>query len=79
MIMSINKVRSALYTLAKLLGDVNAVVKGKVGQRIVRRAVGKCPACGKETKAFRRTRVACKKCCGGKFDPKFLFQWRKVS
>lgn len=39
--MSINKVRSALYSLAKLLGDVNAVVKGKIGQRIVRRVVGK--------------------------------------
>lgn len=39
--MSINKVRSALYTLAKLLGDVNAVVKRKVGRRVVRRVVGK--------------------------------------
>lgn len=40
--------------------------------------VGKCPSCGVETKAFRRTRIACKRCCGGKFDPQFLFQWRRV-
>ena len=39
--MSINKVRSALYTLAKLLGDVNAVCKNKVGQRILRLGAGK--------------------------------------
>jgi hypothetical protein len=39
--MSINKVRSVLYFLAKLLGDVNAVKKGKVGQRIGRRVAGK--------------------------------------
>ncbi len=39
--MSVNKVRSTLYSLAKLLGDVNAVVKNKVGQRVIRRTVGK--------------------------------------
>jgi hypothetical protein len=33
--------RSFLYTLARLLGDVNAVKRGKVGQRIARRAAGK--------------------------------------
>ncbi|MDI3309541.1 MAG: hypothetical protein QJR07_20915 [Acetobacteraceae bacterium] len=33
--------RSALYALARLLGDVNAVKKGKVGRRIARRAAGK--------------------------------------
>lgn len=33
--------RSFLYTLAKLLGDVNAVQKGKVGKRIARRYAGK--------------------------------------
>jgi len=27
-----------LYTLAKLMGDYNAVKKGKVGQRVGRRA-----------------------------------------
>ncbi len=33
--------RSLLYTLAKLMGDVNAVKKGKVGKRVQRRVAGK--------------------------------------
>lgn len=33
--------RAFLYWLAKLLGDVNAVKKGKVGRRVARRAAGK--------------------------------------
>jgi hypothetical protein len=33
--------RDSLYKAARLLGDFNAVQKGKVGKRIVRRAVGK--------------------------------------
>ena len=48
--MSINKTRGFLYTLAKLLGDVNAVQKGKVGRRIGRRAAGK--ATGRAFKKF---------------------------
>ncbi|MGD6831443.1 hypothetical protein ACQCT5_04740 [Sutcliffiella halmapala] len=39
--MSINKTRGFLYWLAKILGDVNAVKKGKVKQRIARRITGK--------------------------------------
>jgi len=39
--MSINKTRGFLYRLARLLGDVNAVKKGKVGRRIARRATGR--------------------------------------
>lgn len=39
--MSIGKFRSFLYGLAKFLGDVNAVKRGKVGERIGRRVVGK--------------------------------------
>ena len=39
--MSISKTRSFLYWLARILGDVNAVKKGKVGKRIARRAAGK--------------------------------------
>ena len=35
------KIRSFLYWLARLLGDVNAVRKGRVRQRIVRRVAGK--------------------------------------
>ncbi len=33
--------RRFLYTLAKLLGDLNAVGKGKIGRRVGRRAAGK--------------------------------------
>jgi len=33
--------RSALYKVARLIGDANAVKKGKVGKRVARRAVGK--------------------------------------
>jgi hypothetical protein len=33
--------RSFLYGLARLLGDVNAVSKGKVAQRVGRRVAGK--------------------------------------
>lgn len=39
--MSLNKLRSALYRLAKLLGDVNAIRRGRVGRRIARRLAGK--------------------------------------
>ena len=39
--MSISKTRGFLYWLARLLGDVNAVKKGKVGRRVLRRAAGK--------------------------------------
>lgn len=39
--MSINKTRGFLYWLAKFLGDVNAVKKGKVKQRVARRIAGK--------------------------------------
>jgi hypothetical protein len=33
--------RGILYLLAKLLGDVSAVKKGKVGKRVGRRIAGK--------------------------------------
>lgn len=39
--MSINKFRGLLYTIAKLLGDVQAVRKRRVGQRVRRRIAGK--------------------------------------
>jgi len=39
--MSINKTRGFLYWLARLLGDINAAKKGKIGKRIGRRVVGK--------------------------------------
>ena len=39
--MSIGKLRGWLYWLARLLGDVNAVKRGRTGQRIARRAAGR--------------------------------------
>lgn len=36
----INKVRSFLYKTSKIMGDVNAVKKGTIGKRIMRRAKG---------------------------------------
>ncbi len=33
--------RSLLYFIAKIMGDINAIAKGKVGRRIGRRAAGK--------------------------------------
>jgi hypothetical protein len=39
--MSVNKTRGLLYWIARILGDVNAVNKGRVGRRIGRRASGK--------------------------------------
>lgn len=33
--------RSFLYALARLLGDINAVKRGRVGRRIGRRVAGK--------------------------------------
>lgn len=39
--MDINKLRKTLYTIARILGDINAVQKGTIGKRIVRRAAGR--------------------------------------
>ena len=39
--MNITDIRSLLYTLARLMGDYNAVKKGTVGKRVQRRIVGK--------------------------------------
>nr|WGD93681.1 hypothetical protein P5629_08710 [Bacillus subtilis] len=39
--MNINKIRSALYKSAKILGDVNATKNGTLGKRLARRAAGK--------------------------------------
>lgn len=40
-VMGINDIRSWLYKIAALMGDVNAVKKDKVGRRVVRRGAGK--------------------------------------
>ena len=39
--MSINKTRGILYQLARILGDVNAVKRSRIGKRVVRRSVGR--------------------------------------
>ena len=44
--MSISKTRGWLYFIAKLLGDVQAVKKGRVKKRIARRIVGKAAGRG---------------------------------
>lgn len=44
--MSLNKSRSFLYTLAKFLGDLNAIRRGKIGKRIARRMAGKATGKG---------------------------------
>jgi hypothetical protein len=41
-----NGFRGFLYTLVKLMGDVNAFQKGKVGRRIGRRLAGKATGRG---------------------------------
>ena len=33
--------RSSLYKAARIMGDINAVKKGKVGKRVARRVAGK--------------------------------------
>jgi hypothetical protein len=39
--MTLGKFRGFLYWLARLLGDVNAVQKGRVGKRVGRRIAGR--------------------------------------
>lgn len=39
--LTIGKVRTALYKTAKYLGDVDAVRKGRIAQRIKNRILGK--------------------------------------
>jgi hypothetical protein len=38
--MSISKIRTLLYFFARLLGDFNAIKRGKIGERILRRSAG---------------------------------------
>ena len=38
--LTIGKTRSALYETARILGDVNAVKRGTIGQRIAGRVLG---------------------------------------
>ena len=45
-----NNLRKLLYQLARLLGDINAVQKGKIGSRLVNKALGR----GLVSKAYLR-------------------------
>jgi hypothetical protein len=40
-LVSINRTRSALYSLARFFGDYQAVKRGRVGKRLARRAAGR--------------------------------------
>lgn len=42
--MSISRLRTWLYRSARLLGDYQAVRQGRVGQRLVRRGLGRVSA-----------------------------------
>lgn len=44
--MALNRVRGLLYVMARLLGDVNAVKRGRVGRRVGRRLVGRAAGRG---------------------------------
>lgn len=39
--MGIARTRGLLYALARLLGDVQAVRRGRIGRRVVRRTAGR--------------------------------------
>ena len=52
--------RGLLYTSAKLMGDYNAVKKGKVGKRVGRRVAGK--ATGKAMRKRSEERRVGKEC-----------------
>jgi hypothetical protein len=44
--LTINKTREFLYVLAKLLGDLQAARKGRVGKHIARRTTGQATGTG---------------------------------
>jgi hypothetical protein len=54
--MSISKVRTILYGSAKILGDISAIIKGKVLQRIGRRIAGKITGRLIFTRLFKKSR-----------------------
>ena len=39
--LTIGRTRSLLYGVARLLGEVNAVKRGRIGQRVANRAFGR--------------------------------------
>ena len=57
-----SKIRSLLYTTAKVLGDVDAVSSGKVGRRVKNRVKGK------NSRKTVRQSVTCSPCCPPKSE-----------
>jgi hypothetical protein len=39
--MKINQIRTVLYFIARILGDISAILSGNIGKRAARRAAGK--------------------------------------
>jgi hypothetical protein len=54
--MKLNPLRSLLYRLASLLGDANAIAKGRIVQRVVRKQATKAALRGLAS-LFRRSRT----------------------
>jgi hypothetical protein len=38
---------------------------------------GTCPTCGRVTHRYRRSNIACGKCCGKTYNPEHKFVWEK--
>ena len=43
-----------------------------------RKWIGTCPKCGLQVKKHRRTKTACRVCCQGEYNTKFLFIWTRI-
>jgi hypothetical protein len=68
--------RAILYLLAKLLGDVNAVKKGKVGRRLGRRAVGKLTGRGLRSNIYALPAYICEPfCCSNTCNKPYLLRF----
>lgn len=39
--------------------------------------IGTCPGCRTTVERHHRKRIACSACCHGKFNPQFIFTWKK--
>ncbi len=39
--MNLNKLRNINYKIARFLGDINAIQKGRTGKRVLRRIIGR--------------------------------------
>ncbi len=67
--------------MARNIGcDAQRAYNGNVVATPTKKFVGECPGCGKETRAHKRTKIACRECCikhnHGRFSAEYLFEWR---